>query len=349
MTYRLFAPARRVVRVLVVRLLACGLAACASPPPAPPRPAPGRRPPHPDRPARRGARGRAARLGDVGSAPTGTRRRPTARRASTCRSCPGNELLNNTDFDGGKYIPWTTSFTAPGNGNGFVKDGQFCVDVTNKGKDPWDAQMRHREMIIQKGHIYSIKYMAHATKPIQMKAKVGMSGPAVQGVLGRHRRSDDAPADVRRRVRDGGGRRPDRRAGVPLRRRRGGRDAGALHGLLRRHPPRRSEVREGEAKAEDAPIPPCWSTRPATCRRCPSSPPSRARRRRRSSGSCSRRAARSPRRARRKPVGKDAASGEDVHVVDFSSVTAPGKGYTLKVGADVSHPFDIARRRLHAS
>ena len=42
-----------------------------------------------------------------------------------------------------------------------------------------------------------------------------------------------------------------------------------------------------------------------------------------------------------KPVGKDAASGEDVHVVDFSSVKAPGKGYTLKVGADVSHPFDI--------
>ena len=48
------------------------------------------------------------------------------------------------------------------------------------------------------------------------------------------------------------------------------------------------------------------------------------------------------RRARRKPVGKDAASGEDVHVVDFSSVTAPGKDYTLKVGTDVSHPFDIA-------
>ncbi len=42
-----------------------------------------------------------------------------------------------------------------------------------------------------------------------------------------------------------------------------------------------------------------------------------------------------------KPVGKDAASGDDVHVVDFSSVKTPGKGYTLKVGADVSHPFDI--------
>ena len=37
--------------------------------------------------------------------------------------------------------------------------------------------MRHREMIIQKGHDYSIKWTAHSTKPVQVKAKVGMSGP----------------------------------------------------------------------------------------------------------------------------------------------------------------------------
>ena len=37
--------------------------------------------------------------------------------------------------------------------------------------------MRHREMIIQKGHVYSIKWTAHSTKPVQVKAKVGMSGP----------------------------------------------------------------------------------------------------------------------------------------------------------------------------
>ncbi len=71
-------------------------------------------------------------------------------------------------------------------------------------------------------------------------------GAALQGVLERHRRSHHPPADVRRRVHDGRGRGSDRRAGVPLRRGQRGRDAGALHGLLRRHAPRRSEVREGE-------------------------------------------------------------------------------------------------------
>ena len=33
-----------------------------------------------------------------------------------------------------------------------------------------------------------------------------------------------------------------------------------------------------------------------------------------------------------KPVGKDSASGDDVHVADFSSFNKPGKGYTLRVG-----------------
>ena len=52
----------------------------------------------------------------------------------------GHDLLKNNSFEGGKYIPWTTSFTAPGNGTAAVKDGQFCVTVTNKGVNAWDAQ-----------------------------------------------------------------------------------------------------------------------------------------------------------------------------------------------------------------
>ncbi len=39
--------------------------------------------------------------------------------------------------------------------------------------------------------------------------------------------------------------------------------------------------------------------------------------------------------------GDDAASGEYVHQIDFSSFVTPGAGYTLKVGDDVSFPFDI--------
>ncbi len=39
--------------------------------------------------------------------------------------------------------------------------------------------------------------------------------------------------------------------------------------------------------------------------------------------------------------GNDTASGEHIHLVDFSSFTTQGTGYTLTVASAVSHPFDI--------
>jgi endoglucanase len=42
------------------------------------------------------------------------------------------------------------------------------------------------------------------------------------------------------------------------------------------------------------------------------------------------------------PRGVDAASGENVHTVDFSSVTAAGTGYTLSADGETSYPFDIS-------
>ncbi len=44
-----------------------------------------------------------------------------------------------------------------------------------------------------------------------------------------------------------------------------------------------------------------------------------------------------------KAGGKDAASGDDVQVADFSSWKTPGKDYTLWVGGEGSHPFDIGK------
>ncbi|UJW29364.1 glycoside hydrolase family 9 protein [Saccharothrix sp. AJ9571] len=42
------------------------------------------------------------------------------------------------------------------------------------------------------------------------------------------------------------------------------------------------------------------------------------------------------------PKGLDAGSGENVHLVDFSAYETVGTGYTLTVGEDTSHPFDIS-------
>jgi endoglucanase len=42
------------------------------------------------------------------------------------------------------------------------------------------------------------------------------------------------------------------------------------------------------------------------------------------------------------PRGMDEASGQDVHTVDFSSITATGTGYTLTADGETSFPFDIS-------
>ena len=45
--------------------------------------------------------------------------------------------------------------------------------------------------------------------------------------------------------------------------------------------------------------------------------------------------------------GADADSGDRVHVADFSTFAREGRGFTLRVGRGVSHPFDITRSVFH--
>ncbi|MFI5937902.1 glycoside hydrolase family 9 protein [Actinoplanes sp. NPDC051494] len=45
---------------------------------------------------------------------------------------------------------------------------------------------------------------------------------------------------------------------------------------------------------------------------------------------------------RSKPRGVDAASGQNVHTIDFSAHTTAGTGYTLVADGQTSHPFDIS-------
>ena len=89
----------------------------------------------------------------------------------------GNNLLKNSTFEDGTSLPWMTSFSQPADGAANVKKGALCVNVTNKGSNPWDAQVRHREMVIQKGHTYTVQFRAFASAPTRARTKVGMSGP----------------------------------------------------------------------------------------------------------------------------------------------------------------------------
>jgi endoglucanase len=335
MTHSLSAPARR--HVLVPSFaLACALVACASSP----------------RPAARAARAATAEAPPAGAAPAAPAVVSTASdwNAPPSNGSPGvdapklsgNELLANTDFEGGKYIPWTTSFTAPGAGSGFVKDGQFCVLVTNKGNDPWDAQMRHRDMIIQKGHVYSIKWTAHSTKPVQVKAKVGMSGPPYkeywtdtvdltthpQTFVGAFTMEEDEDPTAEFAFHFGGQNAGDTQPPYTV-----------CFDDMHLDDPKFVKPKKA---ADEAPIPAVTVNQTGYLPALPKLATVKSASKTPLKWELLKKGGAVAASGETKPVGKDAASGEDVHVVDFSSVTAPGKDYTLKVGTDVSHPFDIA-------
>ena len=46
-----------------------------------------------------------------------------------------HNLLGNGTFDGGVSLPWTSSFTAPGEGETSVVDSALCLDIRNVGKN----------------------------------------------------------------------------------------------------------------------------------------------------------------------------------------------------------------------
>jgi len=89
----------------------------------------------------------------------------------------GGNLLGNADFENKKTLPWTSSFTAPAEGELGPKDGAACLLIEKPGANKWDAQIRHREMVVQNGHTYSVAIKIWADKKSRASLKVGMSGP----------------------------------------------------------------------------------------------------------------------------------------------------------------------------
>ncbi len=92
----------------------------------------------------------------------------------------GGNLLKNATFEGGATLPWMQSFTPPANGQFRVENGAACLTLHDGGTNNWDAQIRHREMLIQEGHTYNLKFKIWSDKPTMVRPKVGQSGPPYQ-------------------------------------------------------------------------------------------------------------------------------------------------------------------------
>jgi endoglucanase len=251
----------------------------------------------------------------------------------------GHNLLYNASLDQGtRTLPWTASFSAPGDGHAAVENGELCIEVTNKGVNRWDAHLRQQHLLMQKGHTYHVQFKMHASQKMRSYLKIGQAGPpyhefwkllfdldekpqVFSGVFTMDK-DDDPSVEIAFHVAG----QLARTATVPYK---------VCVDDARIDDPQYAEHPE----PQPAPIPNVlvnqvgyFPHRPkiATVKHAGAVPWElrNAANQVVASGTTI-------------PFGKDAASGDDVSIADFSSYTVEGKSYVLKVGADLSHPFDI--------
>jgi endoglucanase len=252
----------------------------------------------------------------------------------------GGNLLKAFDFQDGKSVPWMTSFSAPASGTAAVKDGAYCVTVDKPGENPWDAQFRHRELVIEFGHDYTIEFKAWASEPTTARPKVGMAGPPYaeywsatieltdkpQRFVGSFQmlKNDDPTAEFAFHV---GGRLAkakgpyticidDVHLDDPKFKGHAASATEAAPVVLVNQVGYLPKAKKIAAVKSASTTPLEWKLEDASGKALAT--------------------------GKTQPLGADAASGDSVHVVDFSSVAAESRGVILRVGADASHRFDIA-------
>jgi endoglucanase len=259
----------------------------------------------------------------------------------------GGNLIKMSAFDGKTFLPWTSSFSQPGEGDAFLDNGWFCTKVRNPGANKWDAQMRHREMTIYKSHKYTLQFKIKADKRTRAQVKVGaQSGwpeyyvktldvtEAPQTV------SDTfSPGDV---MKDGtedklaelaihlGGNMPQG-VTMPV--------TICIDDVYLIDP----EYTAGKEE-QMALLPPLrinqvgyfpFTDKYAVIVSASSSP---------LDWELDDAQGKSVNKGKSTPfAGTDESSGDSVHWIDFSSTAAPGTGYTVKVGTDTSPPFEIGK------
>ncbi len=90
---------------------------------------------------------------------------------------PEHNLLGTSDFEDGILLPWGASFAPAAAGNARVQGGAMCLSVDAKGDNRWDAQLRHRQLLLQQSHRYRLGFEVWSSRPTRLAVKLGMSGP----------------------------------------------------------------------------------------------------------------------------------------------------------------------------
>lgn len=256
-----------------------------------------------------------------------------------------HNLIRNGHFDDGSATPWRHSLGPQSQGSAAVSDGAYCLTAQQAGEISWDLQLRHRGLPLRDGHHYLVEFTAHATATTQARPKVGQVGPPYDEYWA-------STVTVQPK--------PQRYVGHFVK--RGGDDEQAeltfhFGGPLAAAQPLTVCIDDVVLADPDyePPPPPDYLRAPAIRVNQVGYYPSRPKR------AVWRNPATEPQawtlvdsggatvaEGMSVVVGPDAASGDPVHRIDFSSVTQTGEGFVLTAADDTrSDPFAIAPELYH--
>jgi endoglucanase len=251
----------------------------------------------------------------------------------------GHNLVYNGDFNkGARSLPWNGELSKPAEGRSYVDKGELCLEVKNRGINRWNAQLRHQHLKLLQGHTYTIQFKVRSTQKTRIYLKLGDAGPPYHEfwklLFGAEQTPQVYSGTFKMQSPDD--------PGVEL--------AFHIGGQLARLTPTPFTVCLDDVRIDDPqyaevpePTPPLipnvivnqvgyFPNLPKTATvRNPNAVPwdlLNAKGEVVAKGTTI-------------PFGFDAASGDHVSIADFSTFAAKGTGYTLRVGQDVSHPFDI--------
>ncbi len=250
----------------------------------------------------------------------------------------GHNLLYNEGFtQGARALPWSGEFGNGAEGKARITNGELCMEVRQKGKARWDAQLKQQHIHLQKGHHYAVQFKMHATAETRVYLKIGDAGPPYKEFYKLLFTPGPTPKVYAGSFTMTG---PDD-AGVEFALHMGGQLAKAALPFTVCLDDTHLDDPEYTPVPEPSP-PPVLNVLvnqvgylPALAKiaivKNPTATPwtlLNAKGESVASGVTI-------------PFGDDHDSGEKVSAADFTGTTQEGTGYTLKVGNDTSHPFDI--------
>jgi endoglucanase len=239
------------------------------------------------------------------------------------------ERVLNGGFDSVK-TPWWSS----GNTPSVVDGGRLCADVPAGTVNPWQSMIGQNDVPLEAGQPYTLRFTASASKNVTIRAAVALAVPPSTTMFNRAAALTSTPrafeftgtstvSDIHGQVgfQMGGATEPytlciddvslTGGAIAPG----GGWDYGSPVRVNQHGYPAAEAKRASIVDPSLRPVP--WQLRD-------------------SSGAV---VAQDDTRV----FGADLASGDHVHVADFSAYRRTGSGYTLAVGSSISEPFDIVR------